>query len=229
MDPIPRRRPAGLLLPWLLAIAACSSTQHVADLATNDLFYVDVPFRTKAPGDRRAFVAPLADARATAALPAHEKGFPIVYAGDEFWDRPVAEMAGEILQRQLGASGLFAGLQPGVSDDALLIVPSLVQFLGGTIEAMSGCRAFADVGLRVQVYGPVGAGGERPLWHDQVYFNRQATGVELAPPSPYRLFGRSLQVVMTKLLSGLDGSQVARSGVPVVGAPAAVEAAAPAR
>jgi hypothetical protein len=135
-----------------------------------------------------------------------------------------------VLARQLANSGLFAAVTDSATPDVVLVVPSVVSWLGGVTEAISGGHAFVDVGLRVQVYGPAAAGGERPLWHDQVYGNRQVSQVELNPPSPYRLVGRALQFTMTKVLAGLDGSQVARSGVPIVGQPnGAAEAAAPAR
>ena len=217
------------LLP-VLAGAACNTTSHVADLAQNELFYVDVPFTTKSPGDRAVCVLPMADARVATGLPTSERGFPITYSGDDFWDRPIAAMAGDVLQRQVEKSGLFAAAATTAQPDAVLLVPSLVTWLGGTTEAISGGISFADVGVRVQVFGPAPAGGERPLWHDEVYGNRQVSQLELNPPSPYRLVGRALQFTMTKLLAGLDGSQVARSGVPIVRSPnGAAEAAAPAR
>ena len=63
--------------------------------------------------------------------------------------------------------------------------------------------------------GPAGENGERPLWHDQVYGNRQMSERKVRPVSPYRLIGRALQLTMTNALGGLDGSNVARSHVPV--------------
>lgn len=223
--------PRSFLFAALAVVAACATQNQVADLAENSVLYADVPFHTKAPGDRAVFVAPMADTRSTAALPTHERGFPIAYAAEDFWERPVAAMVGDIVARQLAGSGLFTGLEATASPQGLVVVPTLVQFVGGTQTAISGSRSFAEVAFRLQVFGAIGADGVRPTLHDQVYRNRQASELELNPVSPYRLFGRALQLTMNKALQGLDGSNVARSTVPatpvVPGLPA--EASAPAR
>jgi hypothetical protein len=195
----------------------CTTPDYTADFATNELFYVDVPWQTKAPGDRAVFVAPLVDARAGATLPVQERGFPIVYGGDEFWERPVTEMFGDVLQRQLAASALFPSLETRATPSTLLLQPTLVAFTTGAIEGMSGSRSFAEVGVRLQVLGPAPASGTRPVLHDQIYANRQTSPMELNPTSPYRLVGRALQQTVQKLLNGLDGSNVARSHVPTAG------------
>lgn len=219
---------SSLFLASLLGCASCMTSSQVADFARNDLFYVDVPFHTKAPGDVPVFVAPLVDARGAAVLPTHDHGFPISYSGDEFWERPVAEMMGDVLVRQLAASQLFPAVVDQPTPQGLVVKPSLVTFVGGSTEAISGSRTFAEVGLRVQVFGPAGSDGKRPVLHEQTYGNRQMSPLELNPVSPYRLFGRAMQATMAKLLAGLDGSNVARSGVPIdVAVPA--EASAPTR
>lgn len=218
-----------VLFPLGLLLAACGTTNYTADFAKNDLFYVDVPFTTKSPGDRPVHVLPVSDRRDAAAMPAHERGFPITYAGDDFWERPVAEMLGEVLHRQLQDSRLFPMVCDGVQADALLVKPTLVAFTTAAIEGVSGSRSFAEVGLKLQVFGPVNANGKRGLLHERVYANRQATPQELHPTSPYRLVGRALQQAIAKALLDLDGSNVARSNVPserAVETEIAVEAAA---
>lgn len=221
-------------LPLLLFAAACKSlSDETADFATNDAFYVDVPFQTKAPGDRAVFVAPIADTRDLSKLPATERGFPITYGADDFWERPIGDMVGDVLVRQLQQSKLFTQVSVQPSADSLVLKPTLVDFVAGATEAISGSRSFAEVGMRLQVLGPADARGERPVLHDQVYRNKQVTPVEVSPVHPLRLVGRALQVTMQKALTGLDGSNVARSHVPVasIGAPAeaASSAAAPVR
>ncbi len=219
-----------LLLPALLAAASCATPNHAADLATNEILYTDVPFTTKAPGDRAVFVAPMVDARDGRALPAHDKGFPIQYAADDFWERPVPQMIGDVLVRQLAASGLFTTVAEHASRDALVLKPALTTFVGGATEAISGARTFAEVALEVQVLGPADADGKRAVLHRQVYGNRQLSALALKPVSPYRLYGRALQLAVAKLLTGLDGSNVARSNVPLdVATPAAAAAAATVR
>jgi hypothetical protein len=224
------QNPVSRSLLCLVALAACHVPNHSADLANNEIFYADVPFRTKAPGDRPVFVAPMVDARSAVALPTHDRGFPITYSGDEFWERPVVEMVGDVLLRQLEASELFPAVAVQAAPEALVVKPQLVAFLGGRTEAVAGARTFAEVGVRLQVFGPADASGSRAVLHEQTYGSRQVSPQELNPVSAYRLVGRALQQAMAKLLTGLDGSNVARSQVPTDGAAGvASEASAPTR
>ena len=221
-------RPRALLLAALASLcAACSTTDYTADFATNAHFYQDVPFRTAAPGDVAVFVAPVQDRRDVAQLPKHQRGFPIQYGTDTFWERPVTEMVSEILGRQLEGSAIFARRVDQAGPETVVLIPSLVTFAVGAKEGMAGAMTFAEVGLRVEVLGPVGEDGERPRWLDQVYGHRQSTELQVQPVSPYLLVGPALQVTMSTALAGLDGSNVARSSVPVATpAAAAAEASA---
>ena len=48
--------PCGLgILLLAVTFAGCGTLDYTPDLATNELFYVDVPFETKAPGDVAVF------------------------------------------------------------------------------------------------------------------------------------------------------------------------------
>jgi hypothetical protein len=205
--------------------AGCAVPNESVDLANNELLYADVPFQTKAPGDREVFVAPIVDARDPSVLPVRDKGFPIVYGSDEFWERPVREMLADVLRRQLAASGLFARVVDRPAPGTLVLKPVLVTFTTGATEAMSGRRTFAEVGLRLSVLGPADKGGGRQTLLEQTYGSRQLSELELNPPSPYRLAGRALQQSMSRLLAGLDGSNIGRSDVPLDAA--ALPAAAP--
>jgi hypothetical protein len=70
------------------------------------------------------------------------------------------------------------------------------------------------------VLGPAGADGKRVVLHEQTYGNRTITQNEINPTPSYLVLGRALRVTMQKVLTGLDGSNVARSTVPVeVGVP----------
>ncbi|MBM4062838.1 MAG: hypothetical protein FJ265_17345 [Planctomycetes bacterium] len=202
-----------LLLPcWF---GACTTSGGAADLATNGELYVDVPFTTKAPGDRQAFVAPVADARGRQAPPQSNRGFPIVYGNDSVWDRPVPEMVAEVLHRQIAGSKLFAGLDDAPGPATILVLPTIVSFQAGAVQSVSGCSSFADVGLRLQVFGPAGANGARALLLDEVFADRQATEVAMSPINPYRLVGGALRVSIGKALVGIDGSNAGRSQVPL--------------
>ncbi len=200
----------------VVLFGGCATQNTAADLARNDLLYQDVPFQTKAPGDRTVFVAPLADDRAAQQLPTQERGFPIVYGDDQVWERPVGEMLSEVLHRQLQASGLFPSVVDTATPESLVVKPTMVSFVTGAAESMSGCRSFAEVGLRLQVFGPADASGTRALLLEETYGNRQASELGLNPMSPYRLVGRALHISVAKLLAGLDGSNVSRSQVPIV-------------
>lgn len=198
-----------------LATASCGTLNYTADFSNNELFFADVPFQTKAPGDRQVFVTPLKDERGGTVLPLHERGFPIRYGNDDFWERPVAAMFTEVLERHLTKSELFPAVTAQATAQDLILKPTLVSFTVGSKEAIAGSATFAEVGLRVQVLGPANEQGERPLWHDCAYGNRQTSEYQVKPVSPYRLIGRALQLTMSKTLAGLDGSNVGRSQVPV--------------
>jgi hypothetical protein len=197
-----------------LATASCGTLNYTADFSSNELFFADVPFRTKAPGDRQVFVTPLKDDRGGTKLPLHERGFPIRYGNDDFWERPVAEMFTEVLARHLTNSELFPSVTTQALAQDLILKPTLVSFTVGSKEAIAGSATFAEVGLRVQVLGPANEKGERPLWHDCAYGNRQMSEYQVKPVSPYRLIGRALQLTISQALAGLDGSNVGRSQVP---------------
>lgn len=210
---IPVARPLTMSL-LALAFAACSAFDYTADFSDNEMFFVDVQFRTKAPGDTQVFVTPLKDDRTAQVLPLHEKGFPISYGNDDFWVRPVPEMMTEVLERHLTDSELFPAVTAEASTNCLILKPTLVSFTVGAKEAMAGSMSFAEVGLRLEVLGPADAAGNRPLWHDHIYGNQQVSEFSVSPISPYRLIGRALQLTISAALAGLDGSNVGRSHVP---------------
>jgi hypothetical protein len=211
----PLRPAARAALLTIALFSACSTQSEAVDLARNERLYADVPFTTKAPGDRPVFVAPVADARTTQDLPTQERGFPIAYGNDDVWERPVVEMVGEVLARQFAASGLFLQVLDAPRPDALVVKPAIVTFLAGAAESIAGSRSFAEVGVELQVFGPCDAAGKRQLLLQTVYANRQASEVGIKPISPYRLLGRALQASVGKALVGLDGSNVSRSQVPI--------------
>lgn len=210
-------------LPWLLLplVAACSSVgpSKVADLAENKDLYRDVGWRSKLPGDRAVCVLPVADARRPDLLQAADSGgFPVLYDGDGAWQRPVPVMVDDVLRRELASSGIFAGLTDAAGPNTLLLEPSLVHFTTGALESAEGGRSLGEVGLRLRVHGIAEPDGTRPILLDQVYGERQVSGLSMMPPSPYLLVGRALRVTMQRALSGLDGSNVSRSAAPAAAA-----------
>lgn len=199
-------------LSWL---AGCTSTRHEVDLARNPMICGDLPFATRAPGDRAVFVAPVIDAR-RGERPAHDRGFPIYYGPDSAWDRPVADMVGELLERELAESGLFAVVSPTASPEAVVIQPELVKFLMGSMENIHGARGFAEVALKLRVFGPSDAAGKRPLWFERVYGERQVAEAQIKPANMFFLAGGVTLQSLAKMMSSLDGINVGRSGVPLV-------------
>ncbi len=195
--------------------SACASPNTTLDLATNDRLYVDVPFQTRVPGDLQLFVAPLVDARTPADLPQAEDGCPILYGSDQVWERPVREMVDEVIARQVTDSGLFAVICEKATAETLVLVPALESFTTGAIERISGAQSFAEVALRLKVYGPVDDDGKRPVVLDRVYGERKITDPRPKPVSPYLLVGSALQGTVQKALNALDASNVGRSSVPV--------------
>lgn len=208
------RYPGLALVLVFLSLSACKSTQS-RDLCRNEALYQRTGFRTAVVGDRPVFVAPVADGRDVSALPASSGGFPITYDADGRWERPVRTMVQELLTDELRESGLFSGFPVRAEAGALVLKPTLVRFHSGHMEMVEGARAMADVALRVQVYGPADAAGRRTLWLDQVYADSQASAVSMVPISTFHLSGRAVRAVLAKVLAGLDGSNVARQGVPI--------------
>ncbi len=207
-----------------LWLGGCKSIPREVDLARNPQICGDVPFVTRAPGDRGVFVAPVVDNR-RGAQPAHDRGFPISYAPDAAWDRPVTDMVGELFERELGESGLFAQVSSTALPESVVIQPELVSFSMGTMENIHGARTFAEVGLKLRVFGPADAAGTRPLWFERVYGDRQVTEPQVIPDNVFLLAGSTTMRSLAKVMSSLDSTNIGRSGVPLVLGEPAVPAA----
>lgn len=217
-----------------LLAAACSSTDHkVADFGANPEIYPGLGYHTKQPGERTVFVGPVVDARRDDVLPAGLGGFPIVYDNESRWERPVPAMLDDVLHSDLQASGLFPSFAATAKVADVIVMPSLVTFATGSVELDSGARAMSDLALRVQVYGPI-ADGKRPLLFDQVFGDREMSDASMRTPSRVLLTGRVLRTTMQKMMRGLDGANVSRTGVlmaddglPATAAPASAPAPVP--
>ncbi len=212
------------LIPWFLPallLASCASHQNVPDLALNEKIYAAVAYETRAPGDRSVFVAPTRDARNPASYPASSSGFPISYEGDRRWYRPVPEMVDAVILEELEDSALFTEVKSTASPQDVVIQPTLVTFVTGVMEQEYGARSLAEVGIRIEVLGPVGADGNRPVLFDQVYGERQVSNPDRLPPSTYLLTGMCMRTTMQRMLAGLDGSNVGRSALSPTSLPAA--------
>lgn len=194
----------------LMLLAACE-TQQRADLATNSTIYEGRPYLAREPGDRAIYVLPVADGRKAVEPAAGQDGFPVAYDGDARWDRPVDTMVAEVLQRELIDSGVFNRLLDEPDRCELILRPTLTSFVTGAMEVDTGGRSLAEIGLRIEIFGPQEASGQRPLLHDQVYGDRQMSSPALLPPSPYLMAGRALRMTMAQALAALDKNGLARS------------------
>ena len=198
--------------------SGCATGSGVPDLAKNSDLYQQVGFVTKLPGDRSVFVAPVADERRADALPASVSGFPIMYDSDARWSRAVPIMIDDLLRREIETSGLFAAMATQAKDADLVLQPSLQTFAMAQMEMPTGGRALAEAHLRIRVWGPA-VDGQRPLLHDEIYGDSQATKVQMRTISRHLLAGRATQIAMMRVLQGLDGANVGRSGMPAVPLP----------
>ena len=93
-------------------------------------------------------------------------------------------MMGECCSASSPAAGCSRRSKTTRCQNGLVIKPTLVSFLGGATEAISGASSFADVGVRVQVLGPAAGDGKRVLLLDRVCGNRQVSPNEINPVSP---------------------------------------------
>ena len=196
-----------------LAFAGCQ-TSNGLDLGKNTELYSSPGYRSKLPGDRAVFVAPLRDER-NANPPSEEGPYPIRYMSDRVWERPLAEMVNEILIEELNQSKVFREILSRPTSESLVLMPSLVQMRGGQQEMVEGARSLVVIAIRVQIHGPANENGDRALLLDQTYSDRQGSPVSFRPPTIVSLTGVSLRYTMANLVSGLDQSNVARSGVPL--------------
>lgn len=203
---------AGWSLLAAVLPACASSTVRAVDFAVNPRLRPALPFTSAAPGDRVVFLAPVRDQRTT--NPA-ERGQAIAYGTDEVWDRPVPLMVGETLASELAESRIFARVVDQAAPQAVVIQPTLVAFAMATKEQVQGASALAEFRLELRVYGPCDAQGQRPLWWQEQFADRTVTEPALQPPNLFVLAGHTVVRGIGKALTGLDGSNVSRSGVPI--------------
>ncbi len=209
-------RVAFLVLP--LVALSCQQFTDSIDLRRNGELYRSPNYRARVAVDRAAFLAPLVDERQGIPGPGQVGGpYPVSYMSDGEWPRPLLEMLEDIIIDELRDSGVFASLvrDPGVAADTLVVRPFLMTARTAWEERPFGRRAFAEIGMRIVVYGPQPAGGERPVLLEREFGEVVTSEVTVRPPSKPQMFGKALRAAMGKLLGMLDQSNVARSGVPL--------------
>ncbi len=198
-----------------LGLAMGCATANRLDLGSYSELYRSPGYQSKFPGDRSVFVTPVRDQRDPADLPRAEGAYPIRYISDAVWERSVVIMVHDILVNELTQSRVFEAVLDRPRSDGLVMVPSLVRMHGGQQEMLDGARSLVETAIRVQIHGPADSRGDRTLLMDETFSDRQGSAISFSPPNLMSLTGVSLSRTMGRLVSGLDQSNVARTGVPL--------------
>ena len=187
------------------------------DLRHNSDLYKSVRYSARMAADRVAFVTPLVDERTGNPITGESNAYPVDYVPDNVWPRPLIAMIEDILIDELTDSGVFRELcgEPPALDGQLIVQPVLMTARCGQEERPFGRRSFGEFGLKLVVYGPKPVDGARPVWIQEEFGEVTSTDVGAAPPSAPKLLGQAIHGAMYRLVSRLDQSNVARSGVPL--------------
>lgn len=210
-----------LLLAALFALVACKSTP-VPDLALNEDLYAPSGYACKLPGDRTAFIVPVADSRDLVVVAdASEGKYPVQYDTDARWHRPLAEMVDDVLRTEIEESEIFGEVIESPMAAQIIVTPTIVAFRTGAVEELAGGRAIAEVSIRFQVHGPADASGARAMILDQTVTDRKVTEAAFRTASRYVLAGISLRACNLRMLQVLDSKNIGRAGMPLPELPAA--------
>ncbi|MAE75908.1 MAG: hypothetical protein CMJ85_03440 [Planctomycetes bacterium] len=190
------------LLPLLVLLGSCEST-HQRDLARNPDLYRHTGYRASYRQNRRVYVSRLLDRRTP--LSSHRDGiYPLTYTEDAFWARPVAEMLDELLRQEIDAAGLFAQIVDSEGEADWVLRPALTNFHGAVEERVVGRAVHGRAKIRLQVWGPAGAGGKRGLLRSEDYEGPIETEGRLFVPDPHALAAASFRKAVGWMLVDLD-------------------------
>lgn len=202
---------------WMAALGllcACRSSSSRLDLAHNEALYQSSGYTAKVAADRAVCPLPVVDARKAPAVEAAGP-YAVQLLPRGAWPRSMSEMLGDVLERELRRSRVFARVTDRVDPGACLLRVEIEELDGGIEEHPTGRRTFAKVALRAKVLGPEGPKGRRDVLLDERFEARQGTDVVMRPVSPRVLIGRALAAAIAAMLARIDQTNVARSGVPM--------------
>jgi hypothetical protein len=199
-----------ILASSLLLLAGCSTTNSF-DLTNNPRLYSAIAYRSASAAKRSAHVAPVEDLRVPA--PEVEHNAPWVVE-DQVWAKPVPVMVHQLLCDELTAANLFTGLVDETAAD-VYILPRLRRLEASTQETINGRLIRGKCQLELAVHGPRAADGQRPLWFEQLYENRELKQEGLgSEANMYVFYGQALKITLSRLLIDLDSRGVGREGEP---------------
>lgn len=191
---------------------SCSST--ALDLGENRDLYAYTGYEVEVPVDRAVFILPTEEAREPRVADASSA--PTVnYFPDGRWARSPVKMIDAVLREEVAQSGTFTEVLEQPTPEACLLKVRLERFDVGGENHVTGWRSFSVLGMHLQVWGPADETGERLLLLDEPVADAQRSHVSWRPAKGAALMGLSTRVVMHRVLSLLDQSNVARSNVPI--------------
>ena len=200
------------------ALTACGSFGgRSRDLHKNSRYYRSPGYVSTLPGDLAAFVLPVRDKRHEVAnlADASEQNVYVQWMPEGIWERSPAQMVDSILRDEIRDSQVFASLLDVATPGCLVMEPTLMSFRAGQQPSTSGRRSVADCSLRVVVHGPASSDGQRSVLLDRVFVGQMATPILFQPPPLAATIGEAVRRTMQSTLTGLDRSNVARTGVPL--------------
>jgi hypothetical protein len=187
----------------ICALAGACETASVRDMTVNPALYKDLGYKATHVQSRSYHLGDLADGRQQ--LPTHSKGiFPRAYTDDRHWARPVLEMLGTLIDRELAASGIFKGGEVAEADADWVIKPELIEFHGAIEEKVAGRTVLGQTKLHYQVLGPRDASGERPVLREhEIGVPIDAHGFAMVP-DPYAMAAASFRRTLALWLADLE-------------------------
>lgn len=208
-----RSRVAVIVLLGVCA-AACVSPPEM-DLGTNPELYVPTGYVSKLSADRRVFVVPTVDAREPRAPVDASGPYTVNFYPDGRWHRAPAVMVDEVLRAELATSLVFASVELNARPEDCMMRVRLTGFDVGAESHVTGFRSFAAIRWALELHGPEGESGDRPLWLNRDFGGAQQSTISWVPPPAAVLMGMSLRQAAAEMLAALDQSNVGRSNIPL--------------
>ena len=182
-------------------LTACQNAP-VRDLVRNPKLYQSTGFQARKTLPLTVFVAPLNDRRGP--LEPYAGMYPLVYTEDRYWDRPVAGMLDELLQREVEESKIFTKTVETRSEADWVLEPSLVEFHGAIEERIAGRAVRGRTTLHLRVLGPKGADGKRSVLREKKFEGPVDAHGMMFVPDPHALAASSFRKTCGLLLIDLE-------------------------
>lgn len=199
-----------LLLAWSM-LPGCRTPPR-NDLEDNRELYRSPRYTAALPADRDVMVLPLADERGPPALEASKVVVSLMPEG--VWSRPLPVMLDAVVRKEITESKVFRSVLPTARHDCLLLKPVLVDGHGAIVEEIHGRYTYAQLAIRIDVFGPSDGQGQRRKIFTETYSHRQVGDRAMRPISPMILTGMCLQRIVSTMLHDIDTQNLARNLAP---------------